>query len=349
MILILPIAGKSTRFENLRPKWMLTNPSGNFMLIDSILGLNLNKFNRIIIPYVKKHEEQYSFKEGLLRCFKKYDLQEKVELLELEDFTKDQVETIELALKLVNANEPFLIKDSDNYFEFDSSYDENIVCYGSLEENKNIESPSKSYITVDDQNLVSNIIEKKVISDKFCCGGYYFLSKEEFLKNSNLNLESRYISHVIFNMMLNNHKFRAEQSFKFCDWGTKKDWVNYKSKFATIFLDLDGVVFKNSSHLLPPYIEDAEPLNKNIQKIKQLQDSNKVEFVITTSRPEEYREITESQLKRQDIKYKQLIMGLQHNQRIIINDFSNSNPYKSCEAINIERNKDNLNEYLDLI
>ena len=42
-------------------------------------------------------------------------------------------------------------------------------------------------------------------------------------------------------------------------------------------------------------------------------------------------------------------MGLQHNQRIIVNDFSNSNPYKSCEAINIERNKDNLNEYLDLI
>ena len=39
-------------------------------------------------------------------------------------------------------------------------------------------------------------------------------------------------------------------------------------------------------------------------------------------------------------------MGLNHSKRIIINDYSNSNPYKSCDAINLKRNADDLKEIL---
>ena len=46
--LIIPMAGKSSRFPNMRPKWMLTHPMSNrFMAIESILGLNLNFFDKI--------------------------------------------------------------------------------------------------------------------------------------------------------------------------------------------------------------------------------------------------------------------------------------------------------------
>ena len=48
MNLIVPIAGKSSRYPNVKPKWMLEHPNGKFMAIQSIAGLDLLKFNRII-------------------------------------------------------------------------------------------------------------------------------------------------------------------------------------------------------------------------------------------------------------------------------------------------------------
>ena len=38
-------------------------------------------------------------------------------------------------------------------------------------------------------------------------------------------------------------------------------------------------------------------------------------------------------------------MGLNHSKRTVINDFSPTNPYPSCGAINISRDSDNLNEH----
>jgi hypothetical protein len=58
------------------------------------------------------------------------------------------------------------------------------------------------------------------------------------------------------------------------------------------------------------------------------------------------KDITISELEKKNISYDELIMGLPHCKRVIINDFAKSNPYPSCEAINLPRNSDNLNEFL---
>ena len=52
--LIIPMAGKSSRFPNLKPKWMLTHPSGRFMVIEAILGLNLNDVDKIFFVFLKR-------------------------------------------------------------------------------------------------------------------------------------------------------------------------------------------------------------------------------------------------------------------------------------------------------
>jgi hypothetical protein len=51
------------------------------------------------------------------------------------------------------------------------------------------------------------------------------------------------------------------------------------------------------------------------------------------------------ELQTKGIPYDELVMGLPHCQRVIINDFARSNPYPSCKAINIPRNTDDLKEY----
>ena len=56
--------------------------------------------------------------------------------------------------------------------------------------------------------------------------------------------------------------------------------------------------------------------------------------------------MTEEELKNKGIAYDELVMGLPHSQRILINDFAKSNPYPSAAAINMPRNKNDLKELL---
>ena len=58
MNLIVPMAGKSSRFPEMRPKWMLTHPNGRFMGIEAILGLNCDDFKSIVYVILKEHEQK---------------------------------------------------------------------------------------------------------------------------------------------------------------------------------------------------------------------------------------------------------------------------------------------------
>ena len=56
---------------------------------------------------------------------------------------------------------------------------------------------------------------------------------------------------------------------------------------------------------------------------------------------------TIKQLERLNIPYDDIIFGLVHGRRIVINDYARTNPFKSCDAINIKRNSDDLKEMLE--
>jgi len=347
MNIILPVAGKSSRFPNVRPKWLLTNPNGNFMIVDSILGMEIKTIESLNLIYLKEHEEKFNFKKGLLDNLKKYNLDSLVNFIELEKETQHQVETIELGLRAINKDISFIIKDCDNSFKINvTSLDNNFVSYCNLSNLKGSDVASKSYLQLDNMGIIANIVEKKVISDKFCCGGYYFKSSNEFLEYSNIDSSNNFVSDVVFNMILNGKTFIGMECSDYEDWGTIIEWQKYKNTFKTLFIDIDGTIVKNSSSYLTPYIGETTELTDNVNYLKELISSGRVELILTTSRPEEYRDITKKQLFELGLKYKELIMGLQHSRRIIINDFSNTNPYKSCEAINIPRDSDNLKQYL---
>ena len=60
MSLILPCAGSSTRFPNMKPKWLLTAPSGNLMIQEAIKNLDLTNIKDIYITCLKEHVEIYN-------------------------------------------------------------------------------------------------------------------------------------------------------------------------------------------------------------------------------------------------------------------------------------------------
>src|SRR5688572_15752833 len=111
--LILLCGGKSTRFPNMRPKWLLTHPDGKLMVEKAIEKLDLHKFDRVIIPILKEHAQQYQAELILHQIFG-----DRVEII-LIDPTSGPAETTKQAIVLANIIGPFIVKDCDNSVVFD--------------------------------------------------------------------------------------------------------------------------------------------------------------------------------------------------------------------------------------
>ncbi len=347
MNLIVPMAGSSSRFPGVRPKWMLTHPNGKFMALEAISGFNLNHFDNIYFVYLKEHEEHYKFLKGFAEELSDNDLMDKTTLVELPEPTRDQPETIYQAIKQANITGPIFIKDSDNRFVADIKPG-NFIHYSNLNSAGLIKPSNKSYLATDEFGNITNIVEKEVISPNFCVGGYGFENAELFTSIlDKLDMKTdRYISNVIYQCLLDEKTFKGELVSNYNDWGTLEDWERYKRSYATLFLDLDGVICEHSASHFPPNYGETGPLSDNLSILLELQKTGKFQFVITTARSEKYRKTTVEQLEQFGLKYHALLMGMLHCKRIVINDYSKSNPYKSCDAINLKRNSNDLKEIL---
>ena len=162
-------------------------------------------------------------------------------------------------------------------------------------------------------------------------------------------LKGLYISHIIYQMLLENKAFSAAICTDYSDWGTLKDWNRFKSGFGTLFVNLDGTLVRNSGEYFEPLWGSTEGIKENIEAINRLYDSGKVQIIITSSRKEEARELTLQQLKREGVRYHQILSGLNHGKQIVVNDYARSNPFKSCDAVNIARDSADLNEMLEAL
>jgi hypothetical protein len=347
MNLIIPMAGKSSRFPNLRPKWMLTHPNGRFMAIESICGLNLDGFEKIYFVCLKEHETLFGFHKGFSEELEDAGLLGKTEFVLLPEQTKDQPQTVYNAIKQANIKGPIVIKDSDNFFNVTLTPG-NSVCYSDLNTSGLIKPKNKSYLMRDANGNISNIVEKQVISPYFCVGAYSFESAGLFCEMLDIlpDQGERYISNIIFQAILQGKLFEGKEVENYVDWGTVEDWDRFKRSYATLFVDIDGTLVKNSSSHFPPYIGNTDPIDSNIEILRTLYSSGKFQVILTTSRPEKFREATIQQMKKVGMPFDHLIMGLYHSKRIIINDFSKSNPYKSCDAINLKRDSNELKDIL---
>lgn len=349
MNLIVPIAGSSSRFPDMKPKWMLTHPRGRMMVIEAISRLDLNKFDRIYFVGLQEHENQYGFSDSLRIQFYEVGIAEKSEIVLLQERTKNQPETVFRGIQQAAITGPIFVKDSDNQFSSLLPPSGNFISYLDLHALEKVNARNKSYIQLNEDGLITNIAEKKILSPYFCVGGYGFESADLF-SSVYARLQDNddlYISHMIFQVLLDGGNFKGVEVSDYSDWGTIKEWDDYKAQYTTLFVDLDGTLVINSGQYTKPGWGDTAGIDKNIETINALHSTGKVEVIITTSRKESFREVTVKQLERLGVKYDQIIFGLVHGKRIVINDYAKTNPYKSCDAINLKRNSDDLAEMLE--
>jgi len=348
--LIIPCGGTSSRFPNMKPKWMLTYPDGELMIKKSISGLPIEKFDRIIITIVQSHIDEFDAYRILDQIFD-FNGENQYELLVLKDFTKSQSDTVYQTIKQKNIKGEVVIKDSDNYVLLDNLLDGNFVTGIDLQQfSKDVmRLKSKSFLMVNEQNIVMDIIEKQISSNIICIGVYGFSSSIELIsayEKLDDNSEEVYISHLISYLIgLEREVFKYCLAKDYEDWGTLDDWRIVQSRKKTYFIDLDGVILNNVGKFGEKnWSNDFEVIEKNMHVIKELYD-NGAQIVITTSRSETYKEYIFLKFKHYGIMLHEIVTDLNHAQRVLINDFAPTNPYPSATAINLPRNAD-LQSYI---
>jgi hypothetical protein len=106
-------------------------------------------------------------------------------------------------------------------------------------------------------------------------------------------------------------------------------------KNPTFFVDIDGTLVKYrkfselATSTLTPIEDVVEYVNSNY-------DLGSV-IIITTARPESYRDYTIEELKKIGVRYHQLVMDCGRGTRVVLNDMDPENPIQRAVGINFVR------------
>ena len=194
--------------------------------IKSIECINVELFKDIYFAILKKHEDKYHIMDKIITASEHNKLKGiKLHFRIFEYPTSSQAETIYQIIKNYHIEGQIFIKDADSMYVCDKEIKGNAVMVYSLENTPIVDPQHKSYVAIDDQNFVTNIIEKKVVSNLFNCGGYSFYSSQDFIdayeavQEYEDMLNHMYISHIIYWLILNKKlKFRPIETTEYEDF-----------------------------------------------------------------------------------------------------------------------------------
>lgn len=215
--LIVPAAADKSEYADRLPSIFTMDHEGIMRCVRSILGLNLETFSRIYFTILRKHAERYDIDVLLKLQFRRLGLTN-ADIVILDRPTDTQAETIIETLMAKRINGPIFIKDADSYFSAEI-FPENGVSVYPLESLELVDPRHKSYVAVDDMQHITNIIEKRIVSNLFNAGGYCFEDTGDFLEvyRKYSPLGNVYLSHLIYAMLLEGHLFRPIKVSDYAD------------------------------------------------------------------------------------------------------------------------------------
>jgi hypothetical protein len=348
MKIIAPCCGRSSRYPDLPPKWMLPAHDGRPMIALAMADVATAPRD-IVVTILAEHEKRYAVRAGLEAAFGT-----PVDVVMLDEPTRSQSETVAKTLERIQIREPFLVKDSDNTFHIEEVEQEyNYVCVDSLNNFDSINPRNKSYVQKDQRGLITNIREKVVISDLFSVGGYFFVNPSHFLeqyyrltKDAADWQRELYISDVIGAMILDGVPFRAREVTRYEDWGTVHEWRRALLSRRTLLVSLDGFVFgRGSLHFSPKF--DAVSANpKAVQALKSAASQGHA-IVYLSIRPAALGELTRSQMQAASLPAGPVVFDLPVSRWDIVTAPDPTLPFVTSGAVELEAtDEDMLNRML---
>jgi dTDP-glucose pyrophosphorylase len=329
----------------MRPKYLLCDYLGRSMI--QLAAEPYLADHTVHIVILKEHEDKYNVTSQLKSMFGTL-----VNIIILENRSAGPADTVYQALnKIVFTNDQnFIVKDCDSIFSHKRLSAGNKIFVDTLDNKPTLRNPNnKSYIICNNWGIINNIVEKKIVSNTFCVGGYQFnninMYKDAYETIKQSKLGEIYISSIIDYLISREIVFTTQNVKNYIDLGTIEDWESYNNK-PSLFIDIDGTIVDNQSlHGNNNYNIFPTILENNVKTLIEFKD-NGCQLIFTTSRPEKFEQQTRNLLNKLGFIDCKLIMGMHHSHRILVNDFAPSNSYPSAIAINLPRNSDTLEDYL---
>jgi len=243
--LIVPCAGSHT-FAG-KPLFLQRHPGGKWVYEKTIEGIYPQQYDRIIYIVLDEAEKKYGagkiIKEDMGRRYP-------IEIVVLPKMTSGPAETIYQIIKHCNIEGEVTVKDSHSFTRINQPCAGNYIAgLDLIVYSKHVESlRSKSFIMLNEQNHVLDVLEKKFRSDVISVGLYGFRSSKDYLfayehvNDKNYPIKKLYISHIISYLIgYKERVFHCVYAEDYEDWSTENTWKALQKQYAICILDIDAL------------------------------------------------------------------------------------------------------------
>tara|TARA_E500000318_G_scaffold104400_1_gene110346 strand:- start:7180 stop:8544 length:1365 start_codon:yes stop_codon:yes gene_type:complete len=228
---LIPMAGAGSRFEKAGytfPK-PLIDVKGKPMIQVVVENLNI-KANYIFVVQ-KSHREKYNL-DTLLNL-----ISPNCKIVEVDGITEGAACTALLAKEFIDNDKPLFFANSDQYAEWDSNeflYKMNETDADGGMVTFKATHPKWSFAKINESGLVTEVAEKKPISDIATVGFYYWKKGSDFIKyaeemiDKNIRVNNEFYVCPVFNQAIEDSKeIRTFNIKKLWGLGTPEDLKEY--------------------------------------------------------------------------------------------------------------------------
>ena len=232
---LIPMAGAGSRFSLAGYTFPKPLIEVNHKPMIQVVVENLNIKAKFIYIVQKEHYEKYNLKY-LLNL-----ITPNCQIVQVDGVTEGAACTTLLAKEYINNEKHLIIANSDQFVEWDS----NKFYYAMTNDNLDggiltfkATHPKWSFLKIDDNNFITEIAEKKPISDIATVGIYYWNKGSDYVKYSeqmikkNIRINNEYYVAPVYNeAILDGLKFKPFRINKMWGLGTPEDLKNYLENF----------------------------------------------------------------------------------------------------------------------
>ena len=303
--LVIPCLGR--RITNGNPQYLHRHPNGQLLIQHSIEGIFSEEYDRVLIALLEEDVKEYHADKIIKTELENYP----IEIVILENMTSGPAETVYRVIRKAGITGSVVVKDVDNYLKIESIPHGNFVAGLDLNvwERDIHNLRNKSFLILNEQENLLDIIEKKVRSDVICLGLYGFNKAEDFVKayeklnDASYPILKLYISHVISYLIgYSGRVFHYIDVSEYENWGDERLWKDMQRDNTLYFIDLDNILGKNG--ILS---------EQNRKKLSVLQKRG-ASFIGYTVKDEEYKISALNVLQGVGLQFIKIIYGCPYSE-----------------------------------
>ena len=231
--LIVPCMGKK-KIDGI-PQYILQHPCGKMNLLRCVEGIWSEQYDKLLVVLGREDEEKFPVERIIRDAFKSHP----IEIVILDEDTSGPAETVYQAIKKANITGAIVIKDNDSYIQAEVPEGNFVVGLDLNTWEKDIYNlRNKSFLLINEQKNILDIIEKRICSPVIGIGLYGFKHSSNFVKayerlnDPNYPITGLYISHIISYLIgYSNKVFRYVNATEYENWGSDRLWRELKEEY----------------------------------------------------------------------------------------------------------------------